>query len=168
MNKTNHPLEASISCQDPFTGTFRYSGSNRSFSVNKGAFTDFLRQQAYGLKLTQSRICFHSGDDSILQLMLVYHSSRHVARKHVHLDKDEYITIVDGRLTIRTYNDRGDLINSMLLSSRSDTDCHDLFCYLPKGVIHDVLMHEDSFFVETTTGPFHKLSTVYTNLRSLE
>lgn len=161
MANSSFFLESKISCQDISTGTFRFNGAHSQFSVNKVAFIDFLKQQAANEKLTQSRICFHSADDSALQVMLVYHSTGHDAKRHVHLDKDEYIHIVEGRLTIRIYGESGDVIDTMLLSSGAGLECHTLFCFLPKGVVHDVLIHDDSFFIETTTGPFHKSSTIY-------
>lgn len=168
MENNCSSLEKKIFSQDPLTGTFRYNGSHSQFSVNKAAFIAFLKQQAANQKLTQSRICFHAGDDSILQVMLVYHSTHHDVKRHVHLDKDEYIYIVEGRLTIRIYGESGEVIDTMLLSSGAESDGHDLFCFLPKGVVHDVLIHDDSLFIETTTGPFHKSSTVYIAVSNLD
>jgi cupin fold WbuC family metalloprotein len=168
MKNNFQSLENKIFSQDPLTGTFRYNGSHRQFSVNKAAFITFLKRQAADLRLTQSRICFHSGDDSILQVMLVYHSTRHNVKRHVHLDKDEYIYIVEGRLTIRIYGENGEVIDTMLLSSSAHSDGHDLFCFLPKGVVHDAIIHDDSLFIETTTGPFHKSSTAYISASNLD
>lgn len=161
MTNSSYLLESKIFCQDESTGTFRFNGGHSQFSVNKVALIDFLKQQAANKELTQSRICFHSGDDSVLQVMLVYHSTSHDVKRHVHLDKDEYIYIVEGRMTIRIYGESGEVIDTMQLSSGASLVGHELFCFLPKGVVHDVLIHDDSFFIETTTGPFHKSSTVY-------
>lgn len=160
MSSSSHSLETKLLCQDAATGTFRYTGSHSQFSVNKAAFVDFLKQQAADRQLTQSRICFHRNDDSILQVMLVYHSTRHDVKRHVHLGKDEYIHIIEGHLTVRIYGECGGLIDSMTLSSEAGSEGYDLFCFLPMGVIHDVAVHSDSLFVETTTGPFLKSSTI--------
>lgn len=147
-------------CQDSLTGTYRYVSSHEQFSVNKAAFVDFLKQQAADLNLTQSRICFHKDNDSLLQMMLVYHSIHHEVKRHVHLDKDEYLQIIDGHLTIRIYDKSGKLIDIVNLSSRADMEKYDFFCFLPRGTIHDVVIHDNSVFIETTTGPFRKTSTL--------
>lgn len=128
--------------------------------MNKATFIKFLKRQSTELGLTQSRICFHPDNESILQVMLVYHSACHEVRKHVHYDKDEYIQIIEGCLKIRIYGESGEVIDNMYLSSDVALRGHDLFCFLPKGVVHDVTIQDDSIFVETTTGPFHKESTV--------
>ena len=160
MKRPSDQLEEKLLCQDPLTGTFRYSNSGSQFSVNKATFIEFLKRQSTRLGLTQSRICFHPENESILQVMLVYHSTCHEVRRHVHLDKDEYIQIIEGCLKIRIYSESGEVIDSMLLSSEAGLGRHDQFCFLPKGVVHDVTIQVDSIFVETTTGPFHKGSTI--------
>ena len=160
MKNPSNQKEEKLLCQDPLTGTFRYSNLGSQFSVNKATLIEFLKRQSTELGLTQSRICFHPENESILQVMLVYHSSCHEVKRHVHLDKDEYIQIIEGSLKIRIYSECGEVVNSILLSSEKDLGKHDLFCFLPKGVVHDVTIQVDSIFIETTTGPFHKGSTI--------
>lgn len=160
MKITSNQLEEKLLCQDPLTGTFRYNDSGGQFSVNKVTFIKFLKRKATELALTQSRICFHLENESILQVMLVYHSTCHEVKRHVHLDKDEYIHVIEGRLTVRIYSENGQVIDTMILSSEAGLESCNLFGYLPKGVIHDVVIHVDSFFIETTSGPFLKSSTV--------
>lgn len=153
-------IEANLDCQDSATGTFRYRGSREHFSANKAKFITYLKQQAQDRKLTQSRICFHENDDSMLQVMFVYHSTGHKARMHVHPDKDEYLHIIEGSLSIRIYGKDDKVIETFTLSSRPVQQNQDLFCFVPRCVVHDVVIQEDSFFLETTTGPFHKSSTI--------
>lgn len=161
MNHNDTSLESKLFCENPLTGTFRFTGSHRHFCVNRPAFIGFLEQQASDKGLTQSRICFHADDDSTLQLMLVYHSKCHLVRRHVHVDKEEYIHILKGSMTVRIYGESGQVTDTMNLCSEVGTLSQSLFCYLPRGVVHDVQIHDDSVFLETTTGPFRNTSTIY-------
>ncbi len=150
-----------VSCEDPTTGTLRFIGDYSDFSVNKLFFVRLLKAEADRLNLTQARICFHKNDSSPLQVMLVYHAVEHEVRKHAHSEKDEYIQIIQGSLSVRIYDQSGENVRSLRLSDESRENSGDLFCFVAKNVVHDVVMHCDSVFLETTSGPFNKNSTVY-------
>ena len=150
-----------ISFQDPRTGTLRFDGDYSNFSVNKDFFIRLLKAESDRLNLTQARICFHKNDSSPLQVMLVYHAAEHKVPKHVHCEKDEYIQIIQGSLSVRIYDRSGEHVRSLRLSDESQENSGDLFCFIAKDVVHDVVIHCDSFFLETTTGPFNTKSTVY-------
>lgn len=150
-----------VSCEDPVTGTLRFIGDYSDFSVNKLFFIRLLKAEAHRLNLTQARMCFHKDDYSPLQIMLVYHAAAHQVRKHVHSDKDEYIQIIQGDLSVRIYDQNGGHVRTLRLSDESRENSGDLFCFVEKNVVHDVVMHCDSVFLETTSGPFNKNSTVY-------
>ena len=150
-----------ISLQDPRTGTLRFADDYSHFSVNKDFFIRLLKTESDRLNLTQARICFHKNDASPLQVMLVYHAAEHKVRKHVHCEKDEYIQIIQGSLSVRIYDQSGEHIRSLTLSDESHEKSGDLFCFVARDVAHDVVMHCDSVFLEFTSGPFNKQSTVY-------
>lgn len=150
-------------CESTSTGTYRYIANSKDFAANKVECVDFLVKQALSLGLTQSRICFHGDDASILHFMLVYHSVHHLVRKHVHKDKSEYLILVSGSLSIRTYDKAGEILNNTFLLSTSETNEANSFCFIPAGTTHDVIMHTDSCFLEFTSGPFTHLSTSYLN-----
>ena len=150
-----------VSCIDPITGTLRFIGDYLDFSVNKLFFIRLLKAEAHRLNLTQARICFHNDDSSPLQIMLVYHAAEHQVRKHVHFEKDEYLQIIQGSLSVRIYDQNGEHVRSLRLSDESQENSGDLFCFVARDVVHDVVMHCDSVFLETTSGPFNKKSTVY-------
>lgn len=149
-----------IQCIHAGTGTFRFRGGLGSFSVNKEFFLAFLKHQSEVLCLTQARICFHDSNASLLHVMLVYHSVRHNVRRHLHPEKDEYLQIIKGSLSIRIYDQCQDVVKSIMLSAGSAADSHDFLCFVQRGVVHDVIINEDSYFLEVTTGPFHNRSTV--------
>ena len=160
MSNNNSPIESHLICEDSSTGTFRYRGLNNYYSINRIAFINFLQHNAQKHKLSQSRICFHLEDSSILQLMLVFHSKTHKVKKHVHLKKDEYLHVLKGSLDVRIYNNDNEIISIISLSDEKTDDFSNLFCFLPSGVIHEVIVKRDAFFLETTTGPFDKYSTL--------
>lgn len=152
-----------IICQSLTTGTYRYSGTQNDYSVNKSRCISFLKNQALNHNLTQSRICFHEQDSSILQFMLVFHSVSHKVRRHLHPNKDEYLLLVDGELAIRFFNngERSPFSIHRLCDDLADSG--NLFCFIPKGTTHDIIINKDSFFIEFTTGPFCGKSTIYKN-----
>jgi len=160
---TNPPFYENnlISSQDSRTGTLRFAGDYSNFSVNKDFYIRLLKAEADRLNLTQARFCFHKNDSSPLQVMLVYHAAEHKVRKHVHCEKDEYIQIIQGSLSVRIYDQGGEQVRSLTLSDENHGNSGDLFCFVAKDVGHDVVMHCDSVFLEITTGPFNKRSTLY-------
>jgi len=155
-------FESKIICQSITTGTYRYTGKPNDFSVNKSRCISFLKIQAVTHNLTQSRICFHENDSSILQFMLVYHAVSHQVRRHMHPDKDEYLLLVDGNLTIRFFGNGDSVPSNSHILSADPVESGNLFCFIPRGITHDVILNRDSFFIEATTGPFSENSTVYT------
>ena len=96
-------LADKIQCVHAGTGTFRFRGDFGCFSVNKEFFLAFLKNQSEDLCLTQARVCFHDSNASLLQVMLVYHSMHHNVRRHLHPEKDEYLQIIKGSVSIRIY-----------------------------------------------------------------
>ena len=153
-------LSNKIQCVHTETGTFRFRGGPGWFSVNKEFFLAFLKHQSEALRLTQTRVCFHESNASLLQVMLVYHSTQHNVRRHLHPEKDEYLQIIKGSVSIRIYEEDQDVVNSITLSADSEADSHDFLCFVQRGVLHDVVINEDAYFLEVTTGPFHDRSTV--------
>ena len=160
MSNSNSPIDSKLTCEDSATGTFRYNNSTNYYCVNRYDFTEFLEKYAQTHNLSQSRICYHSEDSSILQLMLVFHSTLHKVKKHVHLEKDEYLHILKGNLEVRIYNKDNLIISIISLSDDTSDKNSNLFCFLPRGIIPDVVINRDACFLETTTGPFDKLSTL--------
>jgi len=150
---------SSIICQDKVTGTFRLKGDLQEFIANKQVCIEFLKCQAQSLGLTQSRICFHDDDSSSLQFMLIFHSINHKVRKHMHQDKNEYLVIVDGNITIRFFGHDGSTFLSQTSLCNDNLSSSNIFCFVRKGSIHDVLIHSDSYFIEMTSGPFRKEAT---------
>jgi len=153
-------LADKIQCVHAGTGTFRFRGDLGCFSVNKEFFLAFLKHQSEALRLTQARVCFHEKNASLLQVMLVYHSMQHNVRRHLHPDKDEYLQIIKGSVSIRIYGKDQDVVKSISLSTDSETGSDDFLCFVQRGVLHDVVINEDAYFLEVTTGPFHEHSTV--------
>jgi cupin fold WbuC family metalloprotein len=159
MIESHSSLEDKIQCVHAGTGTFRFRGDLGYFSVNKEFFLAFLKDQSQALRLTQARVCFHESNASLLQLMLVYHSTRHNVRRHLHPDKDEYLQIIRGSMSVRFYGEDEDVINSVTLCADSESCPNDFLCFVQRGVLHDVVINEDAYFLEVTTGPFHDRST---------
>ena len=155
-------LKHNLSCENTHTGTFRYIGNEDYFTINKSECLKFLKENASNSQITQSRICFHENDMSELHYMMVYHSKDHIVRKHMHTQKGEYLIIIGGSMTIKIYKEKHKLPTKIYTLKANTNGPENLFCYIPKNTIHDAIIHEDCFFIETTLGPFDRESTIYT------
>lgn len=105
---------------------------------------------------TQSRICLHEDDNAELQIMIIYHSTEHQARKHAHIDKDEFIITLEGEMEISFFDGDGNQTKTIVVGVEKNTTC-----FIPKGSLHAVRILKNAVFIECTTGPFDKLGTIY-------
>ena len=101
--------ELKLECVNRETETYRQQGQNSSYCINKEIYLEFLKQKAELNRKTQSRICFHENNNSALQNMLVYHSKEHKVKKHTHCQKDEYLLIIKGSMTINIYKEGSEM-----------------------------------------------------------
>jgi cupin fold WbuC family metalloprotein len=142
------------------TGTFRYLSDGQSFGIDYRKIAAFLKDQARSSGLTQARVCFHEADQSALQCMLVYHSTAHVVARHCHISKDEYITIIEGCLSIELYSSENHLTKTVTLSLDADDPRSVVTCKIIRNTIHSVAVVRDAVFLETTSGPFVRNETI--------
>jgi len=69
---------------------------------------------------------------------------------HHHPDKDETFVILKGRVRVSTYNDRGEVLASVVISQAGGTYGVDI----PNGVWHGLECLEPSVLLECKAGPF--------------
>jgi cupin fold WbuC family metalloprotein len=160
MNFQNH-ANGHLQCIDPKTGSIRYLAADDHLSITYGSLLDHLKNNADSNGITQSRICFHSDVQSNIHLMLVYHSRTHKVNKHSHTDKDEYLQIIKGSVSVCFFDDINNHVSQVNLSAplRSENDC--TLCFIPKNSIHDIVMNEESWFLEITSGPYYRELTKF-------
>ena len=147
-----------LSCINPAKGAFRLDRSLEQASFVSTRLFQQLQNVATRSDLTQSRVCLHSSDESLLQVMIIFHSKHHVVPRHQHFDKDEVIVIIQGSILITLYDNEGQESGSTLLSVKEALDSNTI-CLIPKGCVHHVKMNEDSVFLEVSTGPFNPEQT---------
>jgi hypothetical protein len=58
------------------------------------------------------------------------------------------------------YGKDRDVVKSITLSADPGLGSDDFLCFVQRGILHDVVINEDAYFLEVTTGPFHERSTV--------
>ena len=144
-----------LHCVNEEKGVFRCKSKGVPLVFNARDLGKFLSDYARCKSLTQARICFHNDDSCLLQKMLVYHSKSHRVGIHAHPYKDEYITVLSGRLDIVIYNKgRNDKVS--IGGDQAMTSC-----FIPRGAEHEVVVMKDCVFLEETTGPFRLDATVY-------
>ena len=98
------------------------------------------------------RICLHNDRDNNLHNMinLIYKKEENIPHKHIH--KSESYHIIEGRMIITIFNDKGKIINEYLL------DKNDTFLFrVGKDTFHSTVpKSEYVIFHETRPGPFPK------------
>jgi cupin fold WbuC family metalloprotein len=131
----------------------RLKESDKVLSSEK--FLD-LNSRLLKSRLGRFRICAHNSDSELFQEMFICFDARTECSPIYHLDKDESFLVWQGSATYLEYDNLGKLLNSIKLTGVRDKKPGELsYCFIPRGVIHKLIITSDKLYVkETTTGPF--------------
>ncbi len=116
---------------------------------------DSLKGKAAKNKRKRMRLCAHkSTEDSLHEMFIVLHKDAYI-RPHKHVGKAESFHIVEGRVDVILFDDKG-MVNKIIhmdeyASGKTFYYRIDAFVYHTLIVRSDVLV-----FHETTTGPFNR------------
>ena len=123
-----------------------------------------LMDSASSTHLKRSRICFHSSEDALLQVMLIYLMPSTVIPLNRHTDKDESALILSGN-GCYLFPDQVDQPRLLPMSAFSETsknlsdDCN--FVRIFKNTRHQYCPgNSGTLFIEATTGPFRPHCTI--------
>jgi len=116
-----------------------------------------LKRLASQTPRRRCRICFHGAPDAKLHEMLIVHENGAWVRPHKHVEKDESLHVVEGAARLVSFSEDGKIDKVVNVG-----DDGALYCRIPEGVYHTLLIDSDWFvFHETTLGPFERSRTVF-------
>lgn len=127
---------------------------DRLVDIRKASKCLRIYSQEHGLDNT--RICFHSGDESPVQQMLIFHSQKYIVPVHMHPKKDEWLTVISGSCKLNEYSVEDDMTT---LESTIGLNA-DKMVKIERNKWHNLVFIEDTTFLEVSSGPFDIGSTV--------
>ena len=127
----------------------------------KGNYFDFkstidsLEKIAKKNKIKNLRICLHEFDGSLVQHMIIYHSSKYKVPIHRHRYKSEFLKIHKGHCFYKEYFEQN---GEFVLKKKVNLNVDDVII-VPTNIWHNIEIEEDIIFTEVSEGPFNSLST---------
>jgi cupin fold WbuC family metalloprotein len=106
------------------------------------------------------RLCAHRSPEDRLQEMFIVHTKDCYVRPHMHLGRDESITILEGEVDLILFREDGSLPQAIHLGPLNSGK--PFFHRLPQGTFHMLIIHTDFLvFKEAVEGPFVRGNTVF-------
>ena len=120
----------------------------------------YLKQQAALNSRQRSRLCLHESPQAQLHEMIIVHHRDSYVRPHRHFGKTESLAVIEGKATLVTFTDAGDITAFVELGAAAQGSS---FCYrMPEKVWHSLLVRTEWLvFSETTSGPFNRDATEF-------
>jgi cupin fold WbuC family metalloprotein len=106
------------------------------------------------------RLCAHCRDEDIVQEMLIVMGRGSYVQPHLHVAKSESLHVVEGELTLVTFDEIGQIKRTLQLGSYSSGKS--FYERLPPGLFHTVVLHSEiAVLHEVVQGPFRQADTIY-------
>lgn len=118
-----------------------------------------LKREAMTDPLKRARFCLHMNNlDTVHQMIIVHHKDTYV-RPHKHINKIESFHIIEGILDIIFFNNSGDIVKAITLSSNPNKS----FIYRLSSSKWHMVIPKTRFVVfhEITAGPFVKDDCIF-------
>jgi cupin fold WbuC family metalloprotein len=117
-----------------------------------------LQKSAQVSKKQRARISLHKNDESEVHVMLISLFRNSHIPIHKHADREEFYVLLEGRVRINLFSDRGEIIKFVELERPSDVKAFTF--YMEKGDWHNLeVLSEHCLLLEVTQGPFNPLFT---------
>ncbi len=103
------------------------------------------------------RFCMHQSCDKLLHAMVILeYKDRKCRKPHKHIEKDEFLQMIEGEMLALMFDDNGDLLKKTLLTPQEN------FVYMnPAGKYHLWIPLTDYvLYTETKLGPFEQKDNV--------
>ena len=108
------------------------------------------------------RLCFHSSNESPLHVMAVQALENYEFIRHAHVNSDELIVVVQGKLRVRVWSAGEDSEPQIHFLGNDLDECDCVAICIPKNTLHDTMVIDvDTVYLESKLGPFEPESTVY-------
>ena len=110
----------------------------------------------------RARLCCHNGKHDYLQEMFIVLARGVDLQKSCHLNKDESITILQGKGSLSFFNEDKTIRKAFILSSPTENKKRIFFARINRFLPHQVKVFSKFLvFHESTTGPFYKSDTAF-------
>ena len=114
-------------------------------------------------KFNKSRICTHASKNSGLHEMFIFHKKGTLVKAHKH-NVDESFLLLKGKMELILYDEKEKKKKSKIINSIFNKKKNlDFYFRINKGTYHSQFFLEDTYFKESTLGPFNKNKTKYAN-----
>ena len=130
---------------------YRFRGNYFNFKST----IDSLEKIAKKNDIKNLRICLHEFDSSLVQHMIIYHSSTYKVPIHRHRYKSEYLKIHKGFCFYKEYFEED---GKFVLKKKVNLNVDNVIL-VPKNIWHNLEIEENIIFTEVSEGPFNNLST---------
>tara|TARA_B100001287_G_C22641254_1_gene510266 strand:+ start:359 stop:811 length:453 start_codon:yes stop_codon:yes gene_type:complete len=108
------------------------------------------------------RLCFHSSNESPLHVMAVQALENFEYTRHAHVNSDELIVVVQGKLRVRVWSTGEDSEPQIHFLGNDLETCDCAAICIPMNTLHDTMVVvADTVYLESKLGPFQPESTVY-------
>ena len=108
-----------------------------------------------------ARICLHPNESSKIHQMLIYQGKNKPTIPHKHLDKDESLYLLKGKLDIIFFDKVLEITNIIKLNEFGNKGI--FYCDIPKNIFHTSIYYQDCIFLEISKGPFIKKNMIKVN-----
>ena len=106
----------------------------------------------------RSRLCLHKDNQSLYQVMLIYHDNNTTCEIHKHLTCPEQLIVLHGELKYNIYDNNFKCIHSTCISSESDNNG----VHTDINVFHNIdIISKYVIFLEIVMGAFVQNVTEY-------
>jgi cupin fold WbuC family metalloprotein len=113
----------------------------------------FLKNKASKTQDGKARFCLHKKLEDSLHEMIIALCKDVYVRPHKHRVKTETFHLIEGKLEVIVFNDRGELCRRIFLNKKGENSS--LLCRLGKGIWHTVIpLTNFVVFHEITNGPY--------------
>lgn len=135
------------------------SGKTPAFFHNEKIFVvgngmlDFLKNAMRQDKSDRARLCLHRSRQDRVQEMIIAISKNTYIRPHKHPTRTESFQVIEGRIQMTFFNDRGEIIKKVKMAQAGNN--LPFVCRVSPNIWHMTLpISEYAIFYEVLEGPF--------------
>ena len=142
-------------------GTDVYITDEAFPNVGRGEL-DFLTSKIHESSRGRVRLCTHKANEDKLHEMFIGFTDATYIRPSKHLGKDESLHVLGGSGDYVFFDEAGAVVDVVSLGEYDSG--YQFYCRIPESVNHALVLNSTSMMIhETTSGPFRREDTVFTD-----
>ena len=141
-------------------GTDVYIADEAFPNVGRGEL-DFLKSKIHESSRGRVRLCTHKSNEDKLHEMFIGFTDETYIRPSKHLGKDESLHVLEGSGDYVFFDESGKVTDAVSLGEYDSG--YQFYCRIPESVNHALILNSNAMMIhETTSGPFSRQDTVFT------